>query len=112
MKKFIRTAVDLGKNYFQFHGLEGEGGTAISRKLKRSKDLEFYSRIEPCRIGMEACGSAHYLARELIAMGHEGVLIPPAYIKPHVKRGNNDVGDLAAISEAMSRAGKRFVARK
>jgi transposase len=109
MKKFIRTAVDLGKNYFQFHGLEGEGGTAISRKLKRSKVLEFYSRIEPCRIGMEACGSAHYWARELIAMGHEVVLIPPAYIKPYVKRGKNDAVDAAAICEAMSRPGMRFV---
>jgi hypothetical protein len=57
MKKFLRTAVDLGKNYFQFHGLEGEAGSMISRKLKRSKVLEFYSQIERCRVGMEACGS-------------------------------------------------------
>jgi transposase len=54
MKKFIRTAVDLGKNYFQFHGLAGEGGAPVSRKLKRSKVLEFYAQIEPCRVGMEA----------------------------------------------------------
>ena len=109
MKKFIRTAVDLGKNYFQVHGLESEGGKAMSRKLKRSKVLEFYSQIEPCRVGMEACGSAHYWARELIAMGHEVVLIPPAYIKPYVKRGKNDAIDAAAICEAMSRPGMRFV---
>src|SRR5215211_4350607 len=90
MKKFIRTAVDLGKNYFQFHGLASEDGVLVSRKLKRSKVLEFYAQIEPCRVGMEACGSAHHWARELIAMGHEVVLIPPAYIKPYVKRGKNE----------------------
>jgi transposase len=112
MKKFIRTAVDLGKTYFQFHGLENENGVSVSRKLKRSKVLEFYSRIEPCRIGMEACGSAHYWARELIALGHEVVLIPPAYIKPYVKRGKNDAIDAAAICEAMSRPGMRYVPAK
>ena len=109
MKKFIRTAVDLGKNYFQVHGLESEGGLSVSRKLKRSKVLEFYSQIEPCPVGMEACGSAHYWARELVAMGHQVVLIPPAYIKPYVKRGKNDAVDAAAICEAMSRPGMRFV---
>ena len=97
MKKFIRTAIDLGKNYLQFHGLESEAGAAISRKLKRSKVLEFYSQIEPCRIGMEACGSAHYWARELSAMGHEVALIPPGYIKPYIKRGKNDAIDAEAI---------------
>jgi transposase len=70
---------------------------------------EVYSQIEPCRVGMEACGSAHYWARQLTAMGHEVVLIPPAYIKPYVKRGKNDVVDAAAICEAMSRPDMRFV---
>jgi transposase len=79
MSKFIRIAIDLGKNYFQVHGLESEGGRSISRKIKRSKVHEVCSQIEPCRVGMEACGSAHYWARELTAMGHEVVLIPPAY---------------------------------
>jgi len=109
MKKFIRTAIDLGKNYFQVHGLESEGGRSISRKIKRSKMHEVYSQIEPCRVGMEACGSAHYWARQLTAMGHEVVLIPPAYIKPYVKRGKNDVVDAAAICEAMSRPDMRYV---
>src|SRR6202023_3898793 len=77
--------------------------------MKRSKMREFYEQIEPCRVGMEACGSGHYWARELVAMGHEVVLIPPAYIKPYVKRGKNDAGDAAAICEAMSRPGMRFV---
>lgn len=109
MTKFIRTAIDLGKTYFQVHGLASEGGGSISRKMTRSKMREFYSQIEPCRIGMEACGSAHYWARELAAMGHTVVLIPPAYIKPYVKRGKNDAIDAAAICEAMSRPDMRFV---
>ena len=109
MKKFIRIGVDLGKRYFQVHCLESERGRSISRKLKRSKMLEFFSQLERCRVGMEACGSAHYWARELIAMGYEVVLIPPAYIKPYVKRGKNDAVDAAAICEAMSRPDMRFV---
>jgi transposase len=109
MAKFIRAAIDLGKNYFQVHGLESEGGRSISRKVKRSKMREVFSQIEPCRVGMEACGSAHYWARQLTEMGHEVVLIPPAYIKPYVKRGKNDAVDAAAICEAMSRPGMRFV---
>jgi transposase len=109
MQKFIRTAVDLGKSYFQFHGLASECGASISRKLRRSKVLEFFGQIEPCQVGMEACGSAHYWARQLMAMGHEVVLIPPAYIKPYVKRGKNDAIDAAAICEAMSRPDMRFV---
>jgi transposase len=109
MKQFIRIGVDLAKNYFQVHALVNESGLAVTRKLKRSKMLEFFSQIEPCCVGMEACGSAHYWARELKALGHEAILIPPAYIKPYVKRGKNDAADAAAICEAMSRPGMRFV---
>jgi transposase len=109
MKKFIRIGVDLAKNYFQIHALESEGGPAMSRKLTRPKMREFFSRIEPCVVGMEACGSAHYWARELRAMGHEALLMPPSYTKPYVKRGKNDAVDAAACCEAMSRPGMRFV---
>jgi transposase len=109
VKKFIRIGVDLAKNYFQIHGLESEGGSAVTRKLKRSKMHEFFSQSEPCVVGMEACGSAHYWARELKAMGHEALLMPPAYTKPYVKRGKNDAVDADAICEAMSRPGMRFV---
>jgi len=76
VKKFIRIGVDLAKNYFQVHALESENGRAVTRKLKRSKMHEFFSQIEPCLIGMEACGSAHYWGRELKAMGHEVLLMP------------------------------------
>lgn len=109
MKKFIRIGVALGKNYFQIHALLAEGGEAVTRKLRRSKFLAFFREISPCRVGMESCGSAHHWARELVAMGHEVVLIPPVYTKPYVKRGKNDAVDAAAICEAMSRPGMRFV---
>lgn len=109
MKTFIRIGVDLAKNYFQVHALASEGGPAVTRKLTRAKMREFFSQIEPCRIGLEACGSAHYWARELQAMGHEALLMPPAYTKPYVKRGKNDAVDAEAICEAVSRPGMRFV---
>ncbi len=82
MDKLGRIGVDLGKGYFQVHCLPLEGGPAMNRKLSRAKMRAFFAGIAPCRVGMEACGSAHYWARELVAMGHEVVLMPPAYIKP------------------------------
>ena len=109
MKTFIRIGVDLAKNVFQLHGIEREDGSPFQRKLTRVKFREFFSRLTPCRVGMEACGSAHYWARVLGAMGHEVVLIAPAYTKPYVKRGKNDAADAAAICEAMSRPNMRFV---
>jgi len=109
MKTFIRIGVDLAKNFFQVHGIEHEGGLALTRKLTRAKFREFCSRLAPCSIGMEACGSSHYWVRELRAMGHDVVLIAPAYTKPYVKRGKNDAADAAAICEAMSRPEMRFV---
>ena len=109
MKTLIRIGVDLAKNFFQVHAIEQEGRPAVTRKLTRTKFPLFFKSIAPCRVGMEACGSAHYWARELVAMGHDVVLIPPAYTKPYVKRGKNDAADAAAICEAMSRPGMRFV---
>jgi transposase len=112
MKKFIRIGVDLAKTYFQVHALSVEGGAAVGRKLTRNKMRAFFAEVEPCRVGMEACGSAHYWARELTTMGHEVVLMPPSYVKPYVKRGKNDAIDAAACCEAMSRSDMRFVAVK
>ena len=109
MKSFIRVGVDLAKNYFQIHALSSEDKPAVSRKLTRSKMREFFAQIEPCLVGMEACGSAHYWARELRSMGHTTLLIPPTYVKPYVKRGKNDAVDAEAICEAMSRPQMRFV---
>jgi transposase len=109
VKQFIRIGLDLGKNYFQVHGLESESGAAMTRKLSRAKMLGFFAQVAPCRVAMEACGSAHYWARELAALGHEPVLIAPAYVKPYVKRCKSDAADAAAICEAMSRPDMRFV---
>ena len=109
MRKFIRIGIDLGKNYFQVHALESEDRKATTRKLSRLAMRKFFSEIEPCLVGMEACASSHYWARELLAMGHDVRLIPPIYVKPYVKRGKNDAADAAAVCEAMSRPGMRFV---
>jgi transposase len=109
MKKFIRIGVDLAKNYIQVHALESEGGRVVSRKLTRAKMFTFFSDCEPCVVGMEACGSAHYWARELTAMGHEVKLMPPSYVKPYVKRGKNDAVDAEACCEGVSRPTMRFV---
>jgi transposase len=109
MKKFIRIGVDLAKNYFQVHALESEDGRSVTRKLRRAKFLEFFMEVAPCPVAMEACGSAHYWARELATLGHDVRLIPPNYVKPYVKRGKNDAIDAAAICEAASRPAMRFV---
>ena len=109
MRTFIRIGIDLAKNFFQVHAIEREGAPAVTRKLSRGKVLAFFAQAAPCRVGMEACGSSHYWAREIRALGHEVVLIPPAYTKPYVKRGKNDANDAAAICEAMSRPEMRFV---
>jgi transposase len=109
MKKFIRIGVDLAKNYFQIHALTSADGQAKTRKLSRQGMHKFFAEIEPCVVGMEACASSHYWARELLAMGHDVRLIPPIYVKPYVKCGKNDAADAEAICEAMSRPGMRFV---
>ena len=109
MKEFIRIGVDLAKSSFQVHAVESEGGRATTRKLSRSAMRAFFAGIKPCLVGMEACGSAHYWARELRAMGHDVRLMPPAYVKPYVKRGKNDALDAAAVGEAVSRPDMRFV---
>jgi transposase len=109
MKQYIRIGVDLAKNCFQIHALESEGGRVTTRKLSRSAMRVFFAGIKPCLVGMEACGSAHYWARELRAMGHDARLMPPAYVKPYVQRGKNDAVDASACCEAVSRPTMRFV---
>ncbi len=112
MRKYIRIGVDIAKNCFQVHALESEDCSATKRRLSRSGIVKFLAEVEPCAIGMEACGSAHYWARRFRAMGHEVKLTPPIYVKPYVKRGKNDAADAAAICEAISRPNMRFVAVK
>ena len=78
--------LDLAKNVFQVHGIDGDGKVVVRRALKRAQMTPFFSKLAPCLIGIEACGTSHYWARELAALGHEVRLMPPAYVKPYVKR--------------------------
>ena len=109
MGEVITIGLDIAKNVFQAHGADSAGRQLFSRRLARAKVLEFFASQPRCLVALEACGGSHHWARELMAMGHEVVLIPPAYIKPYVKRGKNDAVDAAAICEAMARPDMRFV---
>jgi transposase len=101
--------LDLAKHVFQVHGVD-EGGMAVIRKrLGRAEVLRFFASIDPCLVGMEACATAHHWARELMKLGHNVKLMPPAYVKPYVRRGKNDAADAAAICEAVGRPNMRFV---
>lgn len=101
--------LDIAKNVFQVHAIDGVGRVVVRRALKRSQMMSFFSKLEPCLIGIEACGTSHYWGRELAALGHEVRLMPPAYVKPYVKRGKTDAGDAEAICEAVTRPTMRFV---
>lgn len=101
--------LDLAKSVFQAHGVDENGGTVLVKRLHRKQMLPFFSKLPPCLIGVEACGSAHYWARTLAAMGHEVRLIPPSYVKAYVKRGKSDALDAEAICEAVQRPTMRFV---
>jgi transposase len=101
--KLTTIGLDLAKAVFQVHGADDRGRTVLKKQLKRAQVLAFFANLTPCKIGMEACGSAHYWARKFIAMGHEVVLIPPQYVKPFVKRNKNDAADAEAICEAVTR---------
>jgi len=101
--------LDLAKSVFQVHGVSADGMTVLRRQLRRGQVLAFFSRLEPCLIGMEACSGAHHWARELAALGHEVRLMPAAYVKPYVKRGKTDRADAEAICDAVTRPTMRFV---
>jgi len=107
--KIIRIGIDTSKSVFVLHGVDAAEQPVLRKKLRRSQVLEFFAKLEPTKIGLEACGAAHYWARELTALGHEVVLLPPQYVRPYVKRGKNDAADAEAICEAMSRPTMRFV---
>lgn len=101
--------IDIAKSVFQLHGVDKAGDVVIRKKLRRSAVLDTLGKLEPCLVGLEACATAHYWAREIIALGHEVKLMPPAYVKPYVKRGKNDMADAEAICEAVTRPTMRFV---
>jgi transposase len=104
--------LDIAKSVFQVHGVDAAGQVIIRRQLKRRYVLEFFAKLPPCLIGVEACASSHHWSRELQALGHTVRLMPPAYVKPYVKRQKNDATDAEAICEAVSRATMRFVPTK
>ena len=105
------TTIGLGsaKNIFQVHGIDDHSEVAFNRALRRPQVLAFFERLEPCLVGIEACGTSHHWARELIKLGHNVKLIPPVYVKPYVKRGKSDAADAAAVCEAVTRPAMRFV---
>ena len=107
--RIIRIGLDTSKHVFQVHGVDEAEQPVLHRQLRRSEMEKFFGRLPATRIGLEACGASHHWARVLSGLGHEVVLIPPQYVKPYVKRGKNDAIDAAAICEAMSRPGMRFV---
>ena len=109
MGEITTIGVDLAKNVFQLHGVTADGAVALRRQVRRSQVLEFFARLPPCLIGMEACAGAHFWARELAKLGHEVRLMPPSYVKPYVKRGKTDAADAGAICEAVTRPSMRFV---
>jgi transposase len=105
----ITIGLDLAKHWFQVHGVDAAGKIVVKRRLRRAEVVAFFRAQEPCLVGMEACATAHHWARELIALGHEVKLMPPAYVKAYVKRNKNDAADAAAICEAVTRPSMRFV---
>jgi transposase len=107
--KIIRIGMDTSKSVFVLHGVDESEKPVLRKQLRRKQVLEFFSRLELTKVGLEACGASHYWARELQGLGHEVVLLPPQYVKPYVKRNKNDAADAEAICEAMSRPTMRFV---
>jgi transposase len=112
MGEVITIGLDLAKSVFQAHGADGSGAVVFRKKLRRGQVLEFFAGQPRCLVAMEACAGGHYWAREIGALGHQTRLIPPAYVKPFVKRQKNDTADAEAICEASLRPTMRFVTPK
>lgn len=109
MGEITTIGLDLAKHVFQVHAIDVAGRVVIRRQLRRSEVLKFFEKLPACLVGMEACGSAHFWAREIAALGHTVKMMPPAYVKPYVKRGKTDAADAEAICEAVTRPTMRFV---
>ena len=101
--------LDIAKNFFQVHAVDAAGQVVLRRKLSRGDVLSFFKDRPKALVGIEACGTGHYWAREIAALGHEVRLLPPTYVKPYVKRGKTDAADAEAICEAVTRPNMHFV---
>jgi transposase len=112
MQAITTVGLDIAKSVFQVHGVDAQGHVVVRRQLKRRYVLAFFQKLPPCLVGIEACASSHHWSRELQALGHKVRLMPPAYVKPYVKRHKNDATDAEAICEAVSRPNMRFVETK
>ncbi len=112
MKQVTTIGLDIAKSIFQIHGVDADGRVVLRQRLTRGRVLEFFGKLPKCLVGIEACASSHYWARELVAIGHEAKLMPAQYVKPCVKRGKNDAADAEAICEAVTRPTMRFVGVK
>ena len=109
MQAITTIGLDIAKSVFQVHAVDAAGQVIIRRQLKRRSVLAFFQNLPPCLVGIEACASSHHWSREIKALGHTVRLMPPAYVKPYVKRQKNDATDAEAICEAVARANMRFV---
>ena len=103
MQAITTIGLDIAKSVFQVHGVDAGGIVLLRRQLKRRYVVTFFRKLPPCLIGIEACASSHHWSRELQALGHTVRLMPPAYVKPYVKRHKNDATDAEAICEAVTR---------
>src|ERR1700693_5504532 len=112
MQAITTIGLDIAKAVFQVHGVDAACQVVIRRQMKRRYVLTFFQKLAPCLVGIEACASSHHWSRELKALGHTVRLMPPAYVKPYVKRQKNDAADAEAICEAVTRVNMRFVASK
>ena len=112
MQTVTTIGLDIAKSVFQVHAVDAAGKVIIRRQLKRRYVLAFFEKLPPCLIGIEACASSHHWSRELQALGHSVRLMPPAYVKPYVKRQKNDGTDAEAICEAVTGPNMRFVETK
>jgi transposase len=112
MQTVTTIGLDIAKSVFQVHGVDAAGQVIVRRQLKRRSVLAFFQKLPSCLVGIEACASSHYWSRELQVLGHTVRLMPPAYVKPYIKRQKNDAADAEAICEAVTRPSMRFVETK
>ncbi len=109
MKEVSTIGLDLAKSVFQVHGADDKGKVVVRRQLRRRQVLPFFKKLPPCLVGMEACATSHYWAREISTFGHDVRMMPAGYVKPYVKRNKSDAADAEAICEAVTRPSMRFV---